>query len=293
MAAWRVLVQQDRLDDAARIDFDPHLYFITRRPRIILDPASVEFTKDKVRGRFKIQRKESYEDIVFETNNYMRTDKIKAICDYPQTEYKFIDETGKIISEGKTALLLANTGSQYWKYLDLEVLYIGQAYGGDGQRTAIDRLKSHSTLQNIYAEAIRLSPDQDIWLFLCSFELIMIGSFDPRHGFEATLEEDTAHIAKVFQKPISEQQQINFTEAALIRYFQPEYNIIYKDTFPSPAHSTYAECYDIDLNMVSVEIQTDELGFRLWSPIIEPQWIHLFNYPLHSREDRKHMFDLL
>lgn len=91
---------------------------------------------------------------------------------------------------------------------------------------------------------------------------------------------------------ITERQRINFTEAALIRYFSPEYNKIYKDTFPSPAHTTYSECYDLDLNSVSVELQTDRLYTRVWSKVIKPDYVHFCTFPLHSKEDRMYMFEI-
>ncbi|MCK5171805.1 MAG: hypothetical protein KAR47_00325, partial [Planctomycetes bacterium] len=96
---------------------------------------------------------------------------------------------------------------------------------------------------------------------------------------------------EVTNTDITEQQQVNFTEAALIRYFQPPYNKIYKNSFPDPAHSTYSECYDIDLNMVCVEVQTEDLMLRLWSEHVEPKWIHFCSFPLHSREDRIYMLE--
>jgi hypothetical protein len=184
------------------------------------------------------------------------TSDVTFQSEYPFTEYAFINKAGEWIARGKCALQLAMLGPQYWQHLDLEVLYVGQAYGRDGKRTATERLKSHATLQGIYAEAIKNSPDQEVWMILSTFEAYLLGSFDGRtKDYATSMEEDDEHISNVLRNEISEQQKINFTEAAIIKYFQPEYNKIYKDSFPNPAHSTYAECYDMDLNMVSVELQ--------------------------------------
>ena len=74
---------------------------------------------------------------------------------------------------------------------------------------------------------------------------------------------------------ITEQQQINFTEAALVRYFK------------HPAHKTYSQCYDLDLNAVNVELQTEEIMCRLWSPSVAPSWTHfaMLNFtPLRSEK---------
>jgi len=290
---YRLLLQQDHLDKVDQTGIEPHIYIITRRPRIKLDPESVIFTKDKVTGKFQKQVKDESIPIHFETQNRLGTSNVSLKCEYPYTEYAIEDENGDVIANGKCSLLLAAFGSKYWKHLDLEVLYIGQSYGKDGSRTASERLKNHSTLQGIYAEAIKNSPDQDIWLILSTFEPLMLASFDGiSKNYATTMEEDSEHIRKILNNDITEQQQINFTEAALIRYFQPPYNKIYKDSFPNPAHSTYSECYDIDLNMVCVEFQTEDLGLRLWSESVESQWVHFCSFPLHSREDRVYMFEL-
>lgn len=290
---YRFLLQQEQLDEVDKTGVEPHIYIVTRRPRITLDPSSVKFTNEIVTGTFQKQIKDKLISIPFVTQNNLSSKKPSLKCEYPHTEYAISDENNEVISNGKCALLLASISSRYWEHLDLEVLYIGQSYGKDGKRTASQRLKSHSTLQGIYAEAIKNSPDQDVWLILSTFEPQLVATFDgASKNFTKTMEEDSEHIDEVIKTTITEQQQINFTEAALIRYFQPTYNKIYKDSFPNPAHSTYSECYDIDLNMVCVEIQSEDLGLRLWSDSVEPKWAHLCSFPLHSKDDRKYMFEL-
>ncbi|MGO0789165.1 hypothetical protein ACTOWA_04790 [Herbaspirillum seropedicae] len=255
----RFILQQEELTHESLKGFEPHIYIIGRRPRISLDATSLVFTKDKVKGSFRKQVKDKFISIPFETTNNLGTEDVIVECEYPYTHYAIRDKNGNILSNGKCALLLSMISSEFREHLDLEVLYVGQSYGKDGSRTAPARLASHSTLQGIYSEAIRKSPDQDVWMILSSFNPMLLGVMDGRSkSYQTTLDDDDRHIDKVFEKPITEKQQINFTEAALIKYFQPSFNTIYKDTFPSPSHSTYAECYDIDLNMVTVELQTDD-----------------------------------
>ena len=286
-----ILLQQDSLEQIDQSKIDPHIYIIARRPKITLDSKSIVFTDNKVTGIFKKQVKEKILDIPFEAVNNLGTSKATLKCEYPCTEYHIEDVDNKVIAKGKCALLLGEMGTKYYSHLDLEVLYVGQSYGKNGSRKASERLTSHSTLQKIYAEAIKNSPDQDIWLILCRFSQMLLSCFDGRNEFQATMKEDEEHFKKVLSAAITEQQQINFTEAALIRYFRPIYNKIYKDSFPNPAHSTYSECYDIDINMVCVELQTESIRGRLWSENSPANWIHFCKFPLHSREERKYMFD--
>lgn len=288
----RLLLQQSHLDRVSDFDFEPHIYMVCRRPRISIDPESCLFTETEFSAVFKKQERNNFYDIPVVTRNLLGTKDIKLISEFPYTEYELVDLGGEVISKGKSALLLASLGAQYWDNMDLEVLYIGQSYGKDGSRNAAERLTSHSTLQGIYAEAIQKSPDQEIWLLLWEFTPLLLASFEGRSkAYKASTEEDSSHIKHVLANDITEQQQINFTEAALIKYFQPKFNKIYKDSFPNPAHSTYSECYEIDLNMVCVELQTEDLFLRLWTDEVKPQWVHLCTFPLHSKEERMYMFE--
>lgn len=288
-----LLLQQEHLDQIDQAGIDPHIYVIGRRPRIMLNPHSVKVQPDRISGEFLKQVKGESIAIPFNTLNGLGTHSVQLKCEYPYTEFAFVDDQGESILHGKSAMLLGVLGPKYWEHLDLEILYVGQAYGKEGSRTAADRLKQHETLQGIYAEAIRRSPDQEAWIVVSEFESLLLASIDGRSTeFTTTTEEDDEHIKTVTSTQITEQQMINFTEAALIKYFQPPYNKIFKDTFPNPAHSTYSECYDIDLNMVCVEFQTEELRLRLWSEAVQPAWIHFCSFPLHSREERQYMFEI-
>lgn len=293
VSGLRALCQQDELHKIDATGIRPHIYIVGRRPRIVLDPNSVAFEESYITGTFRKQIQSGFEEIPFRTRNLLGTSDVVASCPYPGTEFEFLDrKSGAKISNGKCARLMGCMGPQHWHHLDLEVLYIGQSYGVDGARTATDRLLRHETLQGIYSEAIRRSPDQDIWLFLSEFEQVILTTMDgTEEHCEMTTEQDDAHIAEVLWNDITEQQKVNFTEAALIRYFQPKYNAIYKETFPNPAHKTYSQCYDIDLNAVTVELPTEDLRFRFWSDVVEPDWTHFCTFPLHSREERRFMFE--
>jgi hypothetical protein len=294
---WRILLQQDNLEDPNLRQILPpnvpfHIYMITRRPRIAWDPDTLQFDEEHFSGTFTIQRGSAYERHGFQVRNLLGTDQVQISCPFPHTEYELLDPAGQRLAYGKVPLAMSTFGSEFWNFMDLEVLYIGQAYGDEGSRVAPDRLKSHSTLQGIYAEAIRRSPDKDIWIVLWSFEPLLITSMDGRlKAFGTTDAQDEEHRDQVLRFELTEQQQINFTEAALIRYFKPEYNFMFKDSFPSPAHTTYSQCYDLDLNAVNVELQTEEIMCRLWSPSVQPMWTHFARFDLHSPEERKSMFD--
>jgi hypothetical protein len=272
-----------------------HIYMICRRPRIAIDPTTFMADEESISLDFIVQQEDRKLRFGAVVPNRLGTAKISLDCNYPYTWLTIRDDQGEAIMNAKSALLAASLEVKSIKeFLDLEIMYIGQAYGQEGSRTAPDRLESHSTLQAIYSEAISESPDKEIWLMLWNFAPMLITSFDGRwKTYQTTMEEDDLHIDKLLNEPMTEQQQINFTEAAMINYFQPQFNKTFKNRFPSPAHATYSECYDLDLNSVLVEMNTEAMFAKTFSDAIPPEWHHIANYSLHSPEERRSMFAIL
>lgn len=296
-----MVLQQEELKRVNEInyfspEFPCHIYFICRRQRILINPLKFSCNENEVYFTFMIQKQSNFEELLIKATNVFKTTNIKLESEYPYNTFRLMVD-GKVYSHGKCAILLQTLSEKHSEHLDLEVLYIGQSYGVDGARTAPDRLKNHSTLQGIYSEAIQRNPDCEIWLIPTSFKQMLLTSFDGKMKISDELDlEDSKHIESVTRAVIyeglNEQQVINFTEAALIRYFSPSYNKEYKDTFPNPAHKTYSQCYDLDINSVCIELNTENIRSQIYSEEVSRSWSHFKNFPLHSSKERKEMFDL-
>jgi hypothetical protein len=266
-----------------------HLYLVCQRPRISV--VAEEFSVDDASCRVVFDAQHGDEKRRFEVvaANHLGRSDITMQSVWPHTDFSIVaNDSGEKLVGGR-ASLFASTLGYHDDNLDLKVMYVGQAYGSEGERSAVTRLSRHETLQAIYAEAVQRAPDKEV-------ALVLLGLDDP-YGLImfAPVEGDVEQITERFRElttPIGEQQQINFTDAALIRYFQPQYNRVFRDTFPSPAHKTYAECYDLDLNLVAFEMETSEaMRTRLYSDTVSRLWTHTAEFFLHSKEERRHMFD--
>jgi hypothetical protein len=289
----QLITDQKGLNDISEAQAaELHIYALCQRPRIAAVTSEWSFSKDRVAAVFTSQRGDERRRIEVEGPNSFEDDEVEIKCEYPHTWVELTDSKGRIAG-GRAALLLAMIGG-YRPELDLEVLYVGQAYGEDGTRSARDRLRSHETLQGIYAEAIARAPDQEVWLLLLGlrepYSMIQLGPRPPVPLVNPTEEDIAADLTRL-GTPISEQQQINLAEASLIKYFSPPYNSIYKGRFPNPAHKTYAECYELDLNTVGFEIETSPIAAQLYSEKRPPSWIHAEVFPLHDESERRRMFD--
>lgn len=100
----------------------------------------------------------------------------------------------------------------------------------------------------------------------------------------------TSGLEKLFNT--TEEERVSLYEAALIRYFYPEFNKEFKDSFPSTKLKILQDCYKKDLSTVIAEICIDGLPFRLCSEKVSPKLYHIAQHDLHKSEARRMFFGL-
>lgn len=203
------------------------------------------------------------------------------------------------------SILEDDSGKKYWPnteflkqkieekagMLKFEVKYIGQAYGKDGSRNAIDRLLKHETLQKIAIKGVPEGYKLTILMLAIQPNNQLFTVMNP---FAKNKDDDGKRIrdglGKLFNT--TEQERVSLYEAALIRYFYPEFNKEFKDSFPSTNLKILQDCYDKDFCAVVAEICIDGLGYRLCSGKVEPTLHHIARHSLHKAEERKMFFGL-
>lgn len=148
---------------------------------------------------------------------------------------------------------------------EFEVLYIGQSYGKRGERTAITRLSSHSTLQKILTDCQSKYSNRHIYLLLLEINTLLNMSFDGiSKDYTKSINDSDMHMRNVIQNLPEEQQVVNISEAALINYFKPEYNRNFVENFPNENHKGYKQYFDLDYNQFVFEM---DLEFNFGAPI--------------------------
>lgn len=178
--------------------------------------------------------------------------------------------------------------------LNCEVVYVGQSYGEKGNRNALERLKSHETLQKVMAEVMYGEINSEIAITLWEFTPRLITSIDGRNDFLVTGEEEMYHFQNVLSAPplFVDNQIINVTEAALINYFKPNYNNMFKNNFPDIKHKGYSFYYDYDYNAITVELDPSCVNIKIYSENTNYSQFSPIEYMLNSEEKRKSMFIL-
>ncbi|MGQ3018666.1 hypothetical protein [Phenylobacterium sp.] len=186
-------------------------------------------------------------------------------------------------------LMIAQRLTSEHAAFDCKVLYIGQAYGDDGSRHALDRLKKHETLQKIAVKGIPEGYNLTILMLAIEPGNQLITMFNP---FANDKRQGSDRIKKGLDKLFgtNEAERTTLYEASLIRYFQPQFNKEFKNSFPSTNLKVLADCYEKDIAAVVAEICIDELPFRLFSDAVHPRPYHIAKHDLHTDEARRVFF---
>jgi len=174
--------------------------------------------------------------------------------------------------------------------IKFHVKYIGQAYGKNGSRNAIDRLLNHEKLQKISLKGI--PEGQTLSLLLLEIQ--------PKNRIYTIMYKPHAQSNQNNNQQIQngldklygtdDKERISLYEASLIHYFSPSYNKEFKNSFPSTNLKILQDCYDKDFSAVIAEICFDDLPFLLCSDNVPPKLYHSVKYNLHEDDDRKSFF---
>lgn len=257
-----------------------HIYLICRRPAQRFNPDDFKFEDGRISGSL-IYRIEGGEiRTPFEWPFELYDGAVRVQLTYPYRKIATISPEGKI-ERYLPANALSLWGAVHDERLrQFEVLYVGQAFG-DGSRDAFTRLRSHTTLQKILANTVAEYPDDEVMIFTFKYDPYrVLASFDGRTKGTISGEEDERRYSKLFHGGLSEKQQVCLAEAGLIRYFQPKYNKIYRDSFPAADQKVLNECYLMDFSALVVEIDTEYYRVSLYSEATFPAEHHTARFNL-------------
>jgi hypothetical protein len=179
-----------------------HIYFICSRPRFTIEKNSIKISKEKIILTFQKNIEGNISNIEVETENKYKVNDYKL--NKPGNHLVLL-KNGKEITSVNSSLLYPMLIKNYDHDYNLKILYIGQAFGSDGKRIAPDRIKSHSTLQNIYSDCLSNFPYNEIWLILSSFEPYLI----------STMGSSTLNHTENFKKSLTNFNQIQTTSIPL------------------------------------------------------------------------------
>ncbi|HDK6052201.1 TPA: hypothetical protein M4243_003246 [Klebsiella variicola] len=268
-----------------------HIYLICKRPKATCDKEQPVIKDGIVSGR--VFSRVKGEAIVSEYRfpfEFEEDEVNLVVADYPHRKIQTIKSDGSWERYWPSDLLALYTGDEI--YYKLEVLYVGQAFA-EGRRTAIERLKNHSTLQKILAETMSDYPDDQVFIFTLVYDdYVLFSSMDGRDKDSIAGEQDDSRLKSIIHNHLSKKEIICLAEAGLIRYFQPKYNAIYRESFPSSDQKILAGCFNLDFSGLTVEVELNDSHFKLYSDKVISKYHHLAAFNLADEEERLGFFTL-
>ncbi|XQW85681.1 hypothetical protein ACOYR1_02795 [Thalassotalea piscium] len=270
----KFIYDKERLKEFESVIKTCHIYMIGYLPR---------------RELVDISQKKNHLAMKYKVANKTR----KFLLPLPQHVNLVFDEEWGYFCENEKGEKLAIPDEAINNYLaeysTFDVRYIGQAYGTDGSRNALDRLLKHETLQKISLTAIPEGSELSLLLLEVKSSNKLITAFNP---FASTKDNDGARVKAGINKlyNTTEQERISLFEAAFIRYFSPQFNKDFKNSFPSTNLKLLKDCYEKDFSALFAEIYIEGLPFQLCSESVEPKHHHIAKYDLHKDIDRKAFF---
>ncbi|RYH52488.1 MAG: hypothetical protein EON54_14565, partial [Alcaligenaceae bacterium] len=202
-----------------------NIYVICTRVRIAFDPATLRINEErKLAGSLVLACPEGTKTSPFVGRTPLPDEFLSVSTAYPFTK---VDAHG----EGDARwglpnfLLLPDLNFDIDGQQNLEVVYVGQAFGTAGERTAVERLSSHSTLQKILADTAADEPHKEVLLLLYSFDFHRFYfTMDGRNKAQVDGDDDRRHWHQAMAADFKRGMRISLAEAALIRHFEPRYN---------------------------------------------------------------------
>ncbi|PFP46251.1 hypothetical protein COK01_21775 [Priestia megaterium] len=228
-----------------------NIYVATLIPKLSIAEGSVQFFEDYIRF-----------DVIVGTGEHTSKETLDISIisdDMPEFEFDYEKPPSAMVftgwEKGPIELNLLHVYLEESKYyLDTEIVYIGQAFGENGELLPAEGLMSDLTLQKIEADLLHEYPEKELALLLLEFKSKLLEEIDSE-------DEDLVQLQEITKNPPLElnNQILNATEAALINYFKPEYNKQLNNGF------SRVEDHGLHYHSITVQVHPDIMGLKLFS----------------------------
>lgn len=309
-ASYKTLINVEELENLEKVDYHKyHIYCILAYSKKYFKMEKTKVTSEGIKiTLLEIEDyiEKEYEMPIWKIGDGIDYNKVEISSQYPYNiiHLEIKDDDYLLKHPGFLRNLDINAQQlfdicavDFTDKCEYEILYIGQAYGKRGERTALTRLSSHSTLQKILIDCQSKYANKQIYILLLEMTPLLNMSFDGlSKKYTTSNKEDWEHTEQVLSNLPEDQQVINITEAALINYFKPLYNVNFVENFPDPKHKGYQQYFNLDYNCLTVEIDLEFDNAPIIQILTETNRFNssfdYIRYNLFNDPNRKSMYDI-
>ena len=286
----------DDLDDPqnpwAELSTRCHIYLILKRPRLTYVPGSLDVDDQHLSVRVRYLRAGMPAEATLRLRG-KPNEGVEARLEEQVRPRLVINNNGEeLVIPAHTLSFICDEITDA-TVREAEVVYVGMSYA-DGTRSAKDRLRSHSTLQQVLADLNGDEPDDEALVLMVEFQQpFFIMSIDGRTRPTPDASRNVGADFGRTERELTLDLRIALIEAGLIRYFQPRYNEKYKQRFPHPTQRILQEVYAIDFGALTVELNTEAVNLRTYSPVRPAGFYHMASVDLHDPSVRHSFFNIM
>ena len=266
-------------------------YFVCQTNRLRIKPETIKVSEEHI--EFIIC--EQVNEFDWEENEFVMSRIVNGIKCNLKVEGKSItlyDSSGREEYFDNVFLFLNMVGSDSgWhqkveKFLRLEVKYIGKTELTE----KYIRFKGHEKIDKVKNEIIENRPNKEIIVKLLSFQKPFVNAMMiPEIQSDDSRSDWHPGGGLIENMPFEDWK--SSVEGALIKYFQPEFNVHYKDNYPSNRHKSYRYFYDNNVRSIIVEVYEDYMAHITGNESVPYKRIRVIQYALNSDDSGIHLTD--
>ncbi|KVZ44402.1 hypothetical protein [Burkholderia ubonensis] len=162
--------------------------------------------------------------------------------------------------------------------LRLTVKYIGQTEITE----KYIRFDGHEKVSSVSSDIIHSRPHREVWVKLLSFQPPFVTMLSTPE-IDSPYRRDWLPGGGLLEE-LPEKSWKTAVEGALIKYFSPEFNVHYKENFPSERHTSYQYLYDKSIRSIVVELHEEYMAFVTGSDTRPYTKIKFIEYALSAND---------
>lgn len=224
--------------------YNPHLYMILGIPKWYIKKANLIEGNSKIDIELQSEDGFSYKNTLkFIDKRVQKLRNINSIKITKDSRFLVVDGTEKY----QATDIMWNFCKEFIP--SCEILYIGKAHGNKNDRTAKERLSSHSTVQKILSDSSDLKINYDIKVLVFSIIESKVATTLGDVSISGLSVEDIADFP-------NEKNLISLVEAKLINYFKPRYNQTFtKGEVPKLSDKSYSDYFIKQFNSMTIDFR--------------------------------------
>jgi len=164
--------------------------------------------------------------------------------------------------------------------LELKVMYIGQTEITGGSYLRFD---GHEKISKVANDIISNRPEKEVIVKLMSFQKpSAMAMMHPDIESDDSRDDWMPGGGLLENTPKDDWKTV--IEGTLINYFYPEFNVHYRDNFPSDKHTKYTYFYENNVRSVCVELHEEYRAYITGSDKVVPKRVRLIEYALRKND---------